>query len=131
MTKSELKTGMIVTLRSGQKYMVFRDIFTHYTRNVSSFDFSEDCIVSLTISGSWNGLEYYNEDLTYNGALSESEDIMKVEVIDHPCDFQPGKILDKRLRLLWERIEIKEVTMAEVEAKFGCRVKIVKDNAEN
>lgn len=32
------------------------------------------------------------------------------------------------LHLLWERSEVKEVTMAEVEEKFGCKVKIINNN---
>lgn len=28
---------------------------------------------------------------------------------------------------IWKRSEVKEVTMAEVEEKFGCKVKIVKE----
>ena len=61
-----------------------------------------------------------------NVFVDGSLDIVKVEVPYHPYDFlNLGHERDKR-KLLWqEEPEIKEVTMSEVEEKFGCKVKIV------
>ena len=33
-----------------------------------------------------------------------------------------------RSKVVWERHEVKEVTMAEVEKKFGCKVKIIEED---
>lgn len=63
---------------------------------------------------------YYNDDLTMSGR----KDIDIVQVFDH-LDF--SSVLDNSV-LIWDRQreeEIKEVTMAEVEKKFGCKIKIV------
>ena len=35
---------------------------------------------------------------------------------------------DTPTRLLWKRKEYKEVTMQEIEEKFGCKVKIVEED---
>ena len=126
MKKSELVTGMVVTTRSKEKFMVFKGIESIYT------DFKhgehEDCLVSLDELSVWNSLVNYHENLYYAGTLGSDADIMKVEIINHPCDFQTifvKKETQKNLTLLWEREEVKEVTMAEIEKKFGCKIKIV------
>ena len=43
------------------------------------------------------------------------------------CLLNLEKDLPFEMDILWERSEVKEVTMAEVEEKFGCKVKIVKE----
>lgn len=100
-TKADLKNRMVVECRNGEKYMVIDDKL-------------------LSING-YNFLYIYNKDLTTTTS-GERFDIMKVYDQFYSLDFN-----EDDLKLLWQRSEVKEVTMAEVEAKFGCKVKIVKE----
>lgn len=100
-TKSDLKNRMVVECRNGNKYIVI------------------DGMLLSTNDYSW--LLSYNENLTMKQGLSEF-DIMKVYNRANSLGF--NKYM---LTLLWQRSEVKEVTMAEVEEKFGCKVKIVKE----
>ena len=101
-TKSDLKNRMVVEYRNGERRMVVDNV-----------------LVGNTLFGY---LEEYNDDLT-NKEFSIL-DIMKV--YDVICNLE-ALISPRCLRLLWQRSEVKEVTMAEVEEKFGCKVKIVKE----
>ena len=102
-TKSDLKNGMIVELRNGNRYMVVGTDL-------------------LGLNG-YMGLCSYNKDLLkYDSTSTDPDwDIVKVYKNIYHLD------LKKANCIVWEREEVKEVTMAEVEEKFGCRVKIVKD----
>lgn len=126
MTKSELKTGMIVTTEDGAEWLVLRDIDFDYT---SSYEhkYEDGVLLNINEENSWTGLHYYDENLFYKEESYNSEryHIIKIESLNHPTDiFRPDRLKNKSLRkLLWE--PIKEVTMAEVEEKFGCKVKIV------
>ena len=67
-------------------------------------------------------LQQYNNDLTAIG--SESCDIVKVYTTS-------GKTLHnvfepRYLKLIWQRIEVKKMTLAEIEEKLGFPVKIVR-----
>lgn len=105
MTKSDLKTGMIVTTRDGSEYWVLKD-------NTTGYDSFVDVNYKKCIP-----FHSYSEDFKCY-IHPEKSDIIKIE---EPEFFNP-----KASRvLLWEREEIKEVTMEEVEKKFGCKVKIV------
>lgn len=115
MTKSELRTGMVVTLRNGDKYMVFRGIQTNYT--------NEDVLVHPDANG-WIRLGSYNEDMTQKGNQNDSFDIMEVWEADYPLYFMSSNKEDHYF-LIWEREEPKEMTMAEIEAALGYKIKIV------
>ena len=109
-TKSDLRNRMVVETRSGRRYMVIDDRLlsdTNYLWLNSHYDEH-----NLFYHG-------YNDDLTMSS--SANLDIIKVyKEVNNLCVYG---ILD----LLWERKPIKEVTMSEVEEKFGCRVKIIND----
>lgn len=100
-TKSDLKNRMVVELRNGTRYVVIDD--------------------KILSSIGYDFLSTYNEDLTMEKGPSK-HDIVKVYDQIYCIDFNKNS-----LNLLWERSEVKEVTMAEVEEKFGCKVKIVKE----
>lgn len=129
MKKSDLKTGMIVTIRDGCEYVVFLNSVSVYTTQ-------KPCDILLSPNGEisrWNRLDYYNEDLTYDRENMDFEDeaaefdIMKIELAPHPYAFVSGNHKKDERKLLWEREKpVKEVTMAELEAHFGCKVKIIK-----
>lgn len=80
----------------------------------------------------WNRLENYEEDLTYKNGLMDCNDgddfdIIKVELSPHPYTFADLNYERSERKLLWKREKpVKEMTMAELEAHFGCKVKIVK-----
>ena len=119
MKLSDLKTGMIVTLRNGEEYVVFRnfaDLFSQAT--------------SIICNGKkWNNLCYYSDDLKCNSALlGTGQDIVKVEIPYHPYSFFNLEHEREKRKLLWKEEAVKEVTMAEIEEKFGCKVKIIKED---
>ena len=64
MKKSELKTGMMIVTRDGDRWMVFKDV-----------DNSED--VLITYDG-WNDLKMYDEDLRLLVNHDKSFDIIEV-----------------------------------------------------
>lgn len=67
MTKADLRTGMLIVLRNGNKYVVQKNIRCGYS--------TVDIIVS-TESKNWNTLSNYNDDLTHKG--NKALDIIKV-----------------------------------------------------
>lgn len=106
MKKSDLKNRMVVECRNGRRYMVI-----------------DDMLLSTT---GYNYLSTYTSDL-----------LMKTTPLtEHLAGYDIVKVYRKRLNVLsfmyldtndvlWERSEVKEVTMSEIEKKFGCKVKIV------
>lgn len=121
MTKSELKTGMIVTRRDGNKLTVYRDCACSFAHHIH-----KDVIVDA--SGEvWHPLDYFTEDLLNNKGYPEY-DIVKVEVVRHPHDFNKFPHNAKISKVLWERPEpAKKMTVAEVEAILGYKVEIVSE----
>lgn len=115
MTKSELKTGMIVITREGKEYMVFRDF--HYQNKKPI-----DCIVSLT--GTWSDLLCFNEDLTCMANIKDL-DIMKVKVIYHPHLMFKNDLNATHYKTIWERPEPKKMTVSEIEAILGYKIEII------
>lgn len=115
MTLDDLKTGMIVTTRNGNSYIVMRD----FLGDISVLAGISD---NKTISRQWINMIWYEQDLTCT-------DISRLDIISvyssDPCD------IDIKKGLIWERKEYKEVTMKEIEEKFGCKVKIVGNEEKN
>lgn len=143
----------IVELRDGSLAVVLPEsenpkerMLGLYSRNYAY------CPKIASISNSLLENDSYAEDLTYNG--SSDFDIMKVlkysKVSENPrfphetymrmitdivirrglCwdDFKDIKERLKPYGWTWVREECKEVTMADIEEKFGCKVKIIKEN---
>jgi len=110
MEKRNLGDGDVVELRNGEICVVFHDYL-----------FEKE--------GSRVSLDPFREDLTNGGCIGKKFDIMKVcKKPPFPFDFYN----EKPALILWDwvRKEAKEVTMAEVEEKFGCKVKIIKGENE-
>ena len=112
MTLNDLKTGMIVTIRDGNSYIVMRDF-------IDSGDVLAGLSCSNIISGTWISLSSYNQDMTHSAF--PNLDIVNVYASSVYSADTPKK-------LLWERKEYKEVTMSDIEEKFGCKVKIVEED---
>ena len=125
MKKSELKTGMLVTLRNGEKGMVFRDIHTEYTTNTNK---TNDVIICTKDDGltSWENLDAYNDDLFAKDDEFNWLDIVKVETIYHPYDII--KPLDnKRIENTILNREKRKITIEEIESILGYEIEIVKE----
>ena len=112
MTLDDLKTGMMVTTRNGNSYIVMRDF-------VDSGDVLAGLSDSTEITNSYMELSDYKQDMKHD-ELS-GLDIMSVYTSYLHC-------IDIPKKLLWKREEYKEVTMKEIEEMFGCKVKIVEED---
>ena len=113
MTKKDLKSGMLVEVRNGDKYTV---IFGAHA------SIEDDDILANHDSG-FMRLNSYYDDLTCDS--SREYDIIKVFE-----SFGLGgiyKCMDSHLKLLWEREPVRELTIAEIEKLLGFPVKIVKE----
>ena len=116
-TKSDLKTGMVVEYRNGSRRLVLRD----YQGT------GEDILIGT----GWRSFDNYTENLT-DGGGDKDFDIMKVYAASDYCGTL--HLLDKKCceyKVVWERKEIKEVTLEQVAEKFGVpvdqlRIKIVR-----
>jgi len=91
------------------------------------------------VDGRYAELRDYNNDLTYPG--NPNNDIMKVygqvAMDTHITSEDIARLstcitvpvfwdISEDTGLVWKREDVKEVTMKEVEEKFGCKVKIKK-----
>ncbi len=103
MTKSDLKTGYIVTLRNGNDYVVILD-------SVSDL-YKCDIIVNSKLNV-WDVLSVYNEDLT--NKEFKALDIIKVEIPYHPLAFQNVSYKNEKRKLLWERNEMSSKSDKEI-----------------
>ena len=104
MKKSDLKNRMVVEYRNGERRMVVDDM--------------------LMGDSQYGELRCYDDNLN----CSVDDDMVEydiVKVFDKINTFREKN--SKYLVLLWDRSEVKEVTMSEIEEKFGCKVKIVKE----
>lgn len=123
MTKSDLKTGMIAKTRDGSEHTVFIDtipIMCNYCDKI------ETSFIVNRSKNIWDSLNNYNNDLTH--IEFEDLDIVEIYIPLHPYSFQDVEFQREKRRLIWKREEdIKEVTMKDIENKFGCKVKIVKE----
>lgn len=117
-TISDLKTGMRVTQRGGKYGIVLLGV----DHNQAKGDPKDMIINPEAGTHSWSKIDSFNNDLTHSHY--EGWDIIKVEKPNHPYsifyEFHSG------WEVVWERQDPVEITMAEVEEKFGCKVKIIK-----
>lgn len=108
MKLDDLKTGMVVTLRNGASSIVMRDFINEGDLLVNM---SENKVIG------WLYLNDYTTDMKYKDV--DAFDVMQV----YRARFYG---ISSKEALLWERKDdYKEVTMQEIEEKFGCKVKIV------
>lgn len=115
MTLDDLKTGMIVTTRNGNEYLIIR-----------SNDLS---IVNTGIGGfAYNGytdFHTYRDNMTCK--LSRDFDVVKVEQFNSAfCLINFKNHPDKR-KLIWKEQNAVKLTVAEIEARLGYKVEIVSE----
>lgn len=121
MEKYELMNFDLVTLRNGDNYFKWRDIL----------------IATEATSAAGRILQTFNDDLT--NTFDKDLDIMRVRRFCPPNNtgvlvaiglhyfmnqmLTPGPNLEKYMKVIWERVETKEVTMDEIAKKFGVSVR--------
>lgn len=107
MTKKDLKVGYVVEFEDKNLAMVL-----------------PSCSNDLCFSGAseYGPLTDINDDLTLSPFYT-NEKIIKVYGLSNNAE---AHLLSKDGRkLLWQREEIKEVTLSEIEKMYGCKVKII------
>lgn len=128
MTKKDIEVGDLVLLRDGRVCVIRKG----YNRLVLYGKPSDDYPAITWI----NTLDDYTDDLTDSDNYHKY-DIMAVrkcwpEYIGvYLIDILLSDVTPDEIAWNWEREEVKEVTMAEVEEKFGCKVKIVKEEDDD
>lgn len=117
MTKSKLRTGMIVTLRNGDRRIFYDNICVRSQHDGDS--------ILMDNLGGWNNLNNFHEDLTH--MYYSDLDIIKIEVLPAVASMHgPFKVTDTQI--IWERPEPrKKITISEIEKLLGYKVEIIND----
>ena len=115
MTKSELKTGMIVIMKNKDVCIVFKDVKMEWAEG--------DVIVKLD-GTEWETFNNYNEDLTHNEKCCRDWDIMKVYKQRYALGLR-GEPDYCEQHLLWERKEKKKYTYAQLREILGEEFEVV------
>lgn len=146
MAKKDIQRGDLVLLRDGRVCVIMKDMddpnkgLTLYGKTNSSMGFFDIGPNKIAL-GKVIHLDNYDDDLTAPGESLSDYDIMAIRkasdvnlkysvpfifntLFHHDEAKADGIFWD------WKHEEIKEVTMAEVEEKFGCKVKIVKEESD-
>lgn len=105
-TKADFESGMVVECRNGERYLVLRD--------------------KLLNNKHWNSIsdDYTPELKMYENGVHQN-DIMKIYDTIGVTNLH-NIFDDENLIIIWERQEIKEMTVAEIEKELGYNIKIVK-----
>lgn len=112
MTKSDLKAGQKILFRNGREAIYFP--------NDIGYEF-------IFIDGGFMPLRMYSDNLKVNRPHKEPYDVISIwECNGNSLQF----LFNDKDSVKWELVsseepDIKEVTIDEVEKKFGCKVKIV------
>ena len=113
--KSLLKSGDIVVLRNGNKRKIFLDYETkHYGKG----------IISDIVNRHYNALTEYDNQLICS--MSPLLDIVQIYRPRYDSDVMSINLDD--YKLVWERKEVKEMTMKEICEALGYEVKIKKED---
>lgn len=117
----QLKSGFIVRLRSGDLWMVTR-IGVNFTK------------VIVDGKGNYRYLSAYNDSLLVKSGKKELNEMDIVEVyglVEGSMFYgEASNITVEHRPCLWKRCEKREVTLEEIEEKFGCPVVIVNRKRE-
>lgn len=112
MTLKDLRSGMVVETRDGDRYLVL----------VDGEDIHMMCGDGALHMGQWEVQQLYHDDLTRENGFKD-HDIMKVY-----GRVQSFYKVNATKNLLWERKEIKKMTLEEIEKALGYPVKVVTDH---
>lgn len=110
-TLNDLEAGKhVIETRKGDRYLVCT---------------AQEQLVGVGSDG-WISLGFFKQNMQCCG--TSDFDIAKVYEIKYACHFSRMLANDNdNLTLVWEREEVKELTMADIEKLVGCKVKIVKE----
>ena len=113
--KSDLRTGMKVTLRNGNEYIVLLNCKHRRSNN-------KDILVGYKNCNNcdWIPLDNYNEDLTYSDKGCKFFNIVKVEECEHL-----GFLFADRLEFSSSQ---REMTLEEIEKELGYKIKLKPNN---
>lgn len=123
MNKSDLRTGMVVESADDLVGVVLLN-----TCNGNGIKWFYDSVQEKKIN-EYETLDAYADNLL-NADGYEDQNIVKIYYPESEDDLTTMSVFDKKY-VIWERKyntntdDIKEVTIVEIEEKFGCKVKIV------
>lgn len=117
MTKSELKTGMIVVLANGKEYMVYKNAVYGNSNK------ERDVIVATDGSNHWNFLCGYNEDMTHQNREWNDFDIIQVIRPFHPYAFIRHVYEKEKREIIWSKK--KRYTYAQLKEILGEEFEVV------
>ena len=118
MKKSDLKTGMVVETRNGEKYLVMLNT-----------DYKDMELINF--KGGYLPLYYYNSELIFAEQPFREFDIVKAYLVENSIRWLLSNKERMEFKLIWERKEeVKEMTVKEIEKELGYTVKIVRDKNE-
>ena len=92
MKKSDLKTGMIITMNNGKEYMVYKDVDTFWATG--------DILFATNGSNDWISLDEYGENLTTHNV---EWNIVRVVKISHPFGVFQENYPDVTREVIFER----------------------------
>lgn len=133
MTKKDIGAGDVVLLRDGRTCMVMPVI---NDANNKLALYGKRIWIGETAISIIASLDGYTDDLIDPDGLCCLDIIAVRKLAVHPAypkvvfDILYSRCDPDNICWDWKRGEIKEVTMADVEEKFGCKVKIVKENED-
>lgn len=114
MKKSDLKTGMVVEIRNGEKYLVM---------------LNPDCKDKelINFKGGYMPLSNYNNELMLK-KFNKGFDIVKVYSVGSSIYWLLSDKERMEFKLIWKREEeTKEMTVEQIEKELGYKIKIVGD----
>ena len=117
--KSDLRTGMKVTLRNGKEYIVLLNCKHRFSND-------ENIIVRYGRSSSFSGSEWLmltssDEDLHMKNRELLQHDVVLVEECEH-LGYLFSDTKPKYNKM------VKEMTLEEIEREFGCKIKLKPNN---
>ena len=120
MTKSDLKNGMVVTCRNGNRYMV---MLSASIRNSSC----ESICCAIDDCANWIRFANYNDNLIHS--LNSEWDIVKVDELNYKMDiakfFRDSD--DVSYHTIWIRSEKKKYTYEQIKEILGEEFEIAKE----
>ena len=123
-TKADLKTGHIVTVRRGGKFVVFKNLEGNFD-GVNIKDSEKSYFVNIGSMG-YNLFDEYDDNLCVRTVTASDYDIMKVEEVDTVAALTNERAYDlANKKTIWERSVPKKMTLAEIEKELGYPVEVV------
>jgi hypothetical protein len=117
--KSDLKTGMLATLRNGLKMVVLIDLETQ-----------EEYTIGNVLIGfrteNWMKFSSYDDNLCCIGSLACDYDIVEISIPNHGYDLFCRNIKNNSsFHTIWKREQPKEMTVEEIQQALGYKIKVV------